>query len=424
MSISATNIIVEFFALVVTAILLFCTYFDSVQRNRLSLMMKLIMIGNMGLLLSCIATWVLEGNSEYEALNTVFTSFANGLGFPMAAFYTEYVSCSIGKHTAEPRRFAHIVEGICILAFALNFVSIFNGMYFSCSGGVYTRGPLFMLNQGFSAVILIPNIIIILKNYRQLERREALALLSFPIVPLVVAMIQFAVFGITIMCLATTITVIIIYVAAFLQRGQKLDKQKKELTESRISIMLSQIQPHFLCNSLNAIYYLCKVDADKAQKALDEFATYLRINLDSLKQSQPVSFNKELEHIKIYLSLEKLCFEEELQIVYDLQASGFMLPALTVQPLVENAVKYGIGQKPGGGTVTIATRETEAAFEVCISDDGIGYDVNQVQKDGRTHIGIDNVRQRLSTMCHGRLTIESKTNKGTTATIIIPKEGT
>lgn len=204
--------------------------------------------------------------------------------------------------------------------------------------------------------------------------------------------------------------------------AKRAAEQENELTESRISIMLSQIQPHFLYNSLNSIGHLCEKDPPTAKTAVDDFAAYLRGNLDSVKRTKPVPFEKELEHVRIYLSLEKIRFDEELNIVWNTQATGFLIPALTVQPLVENAVKYGVGKKVGGGTVTISSAEYPDRFEVAVSDDGVGYDPSVVQDDGRSHIGIDNVRSRLASMMGGRLNITSQQGAGTTATIIIPKE--
>ena len=121
--------------------------------------------------------------------------------------------------------------------------------------------------------------------------------------------------------------------------------------------------------------------------------------------------------------IEKLRFGKKLNIVYDIQTENFVLPQLSIQPLAENAVKHGISKKRGGGTLTIATRETENSFEVIVSDDGKGFDVNEIKNDGRSHIGMDNVRRRLREMCGGEVKIESKIGEGTVATVILPKEG-
>ena len=207
----------------------------------------------------------------------------------------------------------------------------------------------------------------------------------------------------------------------YMEQERLLEEQEKELAESRISIMMSQIQPHFLYNSLNTIYHLCGRNPQMAQKAINDFSDYLRGNLDSLKRKTAVPFETELKHIEVYLSLEKMRFDDELNIVYDIQTKDFMVPSLAVQPLVENAVKYGIGQSEQGGTIVIATKECEDYYEISVEDDGVGYDMGETPSDDRSHIGIENVRKRLWTMCQATLTIESMIGKGTKAVIQLPK---
>ncbi len=232
---------------------------------------------------------------------------------------------------------------------------------------------------------------------------------------------------------ALSLSLLMVYITIQQQRtaAQKLtsDRQEKhaaalenELMQNRISIMLSQIQPHFLYNSLTTIVDLCDTDANLAKKATIAFSQYLRGNMDSLRQTMPVPFAVEQKHIENYLWLEKLRFGDELTVVWDIQVTDFKLPSLSAQPLVENAVKYGVGKKPGGGTVTISTRELQHVYTVSVSDDGVGYNVMETQPDGRTHIGIDNVRSRLHYMCGGALTITSEPGKGTVATITLLKE--
>lgn len=214
----------------------------------------------------------------------------------------------------------------------------------------------------------------------------------------------------------------IITMEGYMEQEKRLEEQEKELAESRISIMMSQIQPHFLYNSLNAIYHLCGKNPQMAKTAISNFSDYLRGNLDSLKRKTPVPFETELKHIEVYLSLEKMRFDEELDIVYDIQTKDFMVPALAVQPLVENAVKYGIGESEHGGTVRISTREYDTYYEIAVEDDGAGYDTLKKTADSKSHIGIENVRKRLWTMCRATLTIDSETGKGTNAVIKLPKE--
>ncbi len=198
---------------------------------------------------------------------------------------------------------------------------------------------------------------------------------------------------------------------------------EKELEDSRVRIMLSQLQPHFIFNVLNTIYYLCGKDPAAARLSIDKFSTYLRNNLDSLTQKELIPFKQEMDHVQTYLELEKIRFEDDLSVVYDIEAANFRIPVLTVQSIVENAVKHGITKKRGGGTVRIVTREEKLHYRISVTDTGIGFDQTKKSEGGRNHVGIQNVRARLESMVNGKLLIESVPGKGTVVTVLIPKKG-
>ena len=124
-----------------------------------------------------------------------------------------------------------------------------------------------------------------------------------------------------------------------------------------------------------------------------------------------------------YLNLEKLRYGEELQVIYDVESTDFTIPALTVQPLVENAVKHGVGKKKNGGVITIVTRETPEDHVITVTDTGVGFDPEKPKQDGQHHLGLKSVRDRLTTMSGGRLEVASVPGQGTTVTISIPKGG-
>ena len=203
-----------------------------------------------------------------------------------------------------------------------------------------------------------------------------------------------------------------------------MEKMEKELEENRIQLLMSQIQPHFLFNVLSSIEELCYRKPEFAAKAAEQFAEYLRMNLDMLKRTRPILFSKELEHVKIYLWLEQMRFGDDLHVVYDIETERFELPALSVQPLAENAVRHGLMGREGVCTIEIRTREYEDCYEICVEDDGAGFDPSVKTKDGKSHIGIVNVRSRLeSQMGKGAsLIVDSEPGKGTRAVIRLPKE--
>lgn len=206
-------------------------------------------------------------------------------------------------------------------------------------------------------------------------------------------------------------------------------KLEKELEDSRVAIMLSQIQPHFLYNVLGTIRGLCREDPEMAWSALGDFSSYLRGNMSALTTTTPIHFTAELKHIETYLRLEKMRMGEKLNIVYDIREKNFYIPPLTVQPIVENAVKHGLFDKEESGTLILQTSREGDNIIISVQDDGVGFDVNSPKntedpRGDRPHIGIANVRSRLEKLSGGRLMIDSTPGKGTTATVVIKVDTT
>ena len=207
-------------------------------------------------------------------------------------------------------------------------------------------------------------------------------------------------------------------------RNEELARQEIELADSKGALMLSQMQPHFIYNTMNTIYSLCDINIEDAKTAIHDFSGYLRHNFGSLEQYGPVPFEDELKHTQFYLSIEKMRFGDELNVIYDLEEKDFELPPISLQPIVENAVRHGLRHKTGGGTVTIRTRGTDEAYIVTVEDDGVGFDTSMLgsQEPDSEHnrIALNNVSMRVRQMCDGTLNIESAPGEGTTVTISVP----
>lgn len=193
-----------------------------------------------------------------------------------------------------------------------------------------------------------------------------------------------------------------------------------ELAGSRISTMMSQIRPHFIYNTLGSIEQLCKLDPPKAGELVHNFAKYLRGNFGELDNPKPILMSQEMEHVRHYINIEKVRFPD-MTFTFEMNSDDFHIPALTVQPIVENAIKHGLMKLPHGGTINVLAYETDTSYCVLVEDDGVGFDVDSLVDD-RKHVGLRNIRERLKVMVNGTLEIESVSGVGTKVLITIPKE--
>ena len=194
-------------------------------------------------------------------------------------------------------------------------------------------------------------------------------------------------------------------------------RQERELARQRASIMVLQMRPHFIYNTMTSIYYLCDQDPAKAKQITLDFTTYLRKNFTALASDELIPFAEELEHTRAYLAVEQAQFEDRLFVEYDTPHTAFRLPPLTLQPIVENAVKHGMDPEAEPLRITVRTRETGTGSVITVTDNGPGYEATDRDTP---HVALKNIRQRLEMMCRGRMTIEAPPGGGTTVTVTIP----
>ena len=196
------------------------------------------------------------------------------------------------------------------------------------------------------------------------------------------------------------------------------DHEEDLKAQQRIKIMMSQIQPHFLYNTLSTIQVLCHTDPEKAAEVTGNFSSYLRRNLSSLDEPGLISFEKELEHTKAYVQIEETRFPN-IHVRYDIQDSDFSLPPLTLQPMVENAIRHGVRIRDEG-IIDVITLQLGSCHEVLIRDNGVGFDAEAVRAADRSHVGLRNVQSRIESMGGGTMLIDSRVGEGTTVIIRIP----
>lgn len=196
------------------------------------------------------------------------------------------------------------------------------------------------------------------------------------------------------------------------------EHERDLMAAQRIQIMMTQIQPHFLFNALNTIRALYAKDSPLAERTLEDFSAYLRQNLESLSQTDLIPVTKELEHTRLYAEIEKQRFPN-VQVEYRIEDADFEVPALTIQPLVENAIRHGVRSRENG-LVTVSTAREAGGHRVTVTDNGVGFDPKQQPSTEELHIGIRNVKERVEKMCGGELILTSEVGEGTSVTMLFP----
>lgn len=198
-------------------------------------------------------------------------------------------------------------------------------------------------------------------------------------------------------------------------------RQQIEIANQRANIMVLQMRPHFIYNTMTSIYYLCDKDPQKAKRVTMDFTTYLRKNFTAIVSSEPIPFSDELEHTRAYLAVEQVQCRERLFVEYDTPHIMFRVPPLTLQPIVENAVKHGMDPEADPLRISIHTRRTDKGSEIIIEDNGSGF--APAEGGGEPHTALANIKQRLEMMCGGEMMIMPREGGGTVVKVTIPAKG-
>ena len=420
------NVALEIFGGLLSLIFILCLTLTGQKKEKLERIYIHVLITNTALLFCDAAAWLFKGHpdiiSYYAVRIANFGVFS--LGYVLLAVFTDYLVCFIASRGLGISKYpSRLMWGLSFTAIVLVIISQFNHMYYLIDdNNIYHRQELFWLSQTFGIFCMLIDGSLLIRYRSRLRRAELVAMGAYIAMPVIAMCIQIYIYGIAVLYLATTISALCIYISIQVEQSRKFAREALELERSRTLLMLSQIQPHFLYNSLSVIKGLCQTEPHLAEQAVDHFSDFLRGNLNSLTNGEVIPFEQELSHARHFLALEQMRFGNRIKVCYDIPVTNFSIPSLTLQPIVENAVCHGILKRKEGGTISISTAETDSAFTVTVLDDGIGFDILKPPSDGRTHIGISNVRMRLSAQCNGCLGIKSRPDYGTTVTITIPKE--
>lgn len=422
----------ELFAATVTAVMLVGCFLERKYRTKTGRFLVWVLIAHTAMLLVDAPIWILLANPKPENVIPIkiLSFFSDAFLCALISLYAYFLTEYINERKKISYGYTNLITVLCGISLVLWLINAFNGMYiYYDATGLDHTGPHYLLSQAFNVVLPAMTMVLAFRYHDVIGWRNTWIWVLYGLIPVLSIPAQ-VLWAVTPVCIATTVSLVLVYTLIHVEQAEREANIEKELaqkelalSESNNSLVLSQIQPHFLYNALTSIYRLCDVKPEAAKEAVSNFSKYLRGNLDSIKQTKMISFADELKHLQAYLSLEKIRYDDYLDIKYDIKTTEFFIPPLTVQPLVENAVNHGISDLPVGGLVTISTEEKRDYYEIRVSDNGVGFDPETVPEDGRSHLGIMNVRSRLNIMCHGTLDIKSAPGDGTVAIIQIPKGG-
>ena len=385
------------------------TYLSKTQKR----IMVLILILTTSLIVQNVLDYLLIGGTPNIKLKTAVVAFGYAVRPAIIVLFCNFV---VSSKKLIP---SWILVAINTLVYLTAFFSPIT--FRILPDNSFQRGPLGLFCHVLGTLMLINMLFIAITKFKD-KKRE----LIFPIVCIVLIILSiiidvyFIKTGDLVFSMLTIAIVMscIFYYFWFHMRSVRL-YEKDLMAQQRVKIIVSQIQPHFLYNTITTFRALCKRDPEKAAEVAEKFGQYLRQNLDSLESEGLIPIDKEIEHTRVYADIEMVRFEN-LRVEYDIKDNSFCLPPLTVQPIVENSIRHGVRIRKEG-VVCVSTRFSDGCHEIVISDNGIGFDVEAAEKTEGKHIGIKNVRERIEKLCGGTLVLESVPNVGTTVTIRIPE---
>ena len=262
-----------------------------------------------------------------------------------------------------------------------------------------------------SFFVLILGLEFVLQQTRQLFPRHTFALESTNWA------VEGAIYVGTVMCVAIALKVL-----NNTRIEMKLEEQERLLLQARMEALQSQINPHFLFNTLNSVSSLVRFDPNTARLMIVKLSNILRRLLR--KGDNFVQLREEFDFIDDYLDIEVVRFgKEKLRVVKELEPESLdaIVPSMILQPLVENSIKHGLSRKVEGGSIYLRSRTRDGKLVIEVEDDGVGVDAAASREKG-TGIGLANVQERLKVLYGraARVEMESNVNTGTTVRIIVP----
>ena len=315
-------------------------------------------------------------------------------------FYDGYI-CS---------KFFYSALSVFIVFLILLGINQFTGIfYYVTDENIFYRNelhPILMLQLILMASL---NLFAVIKRRKILSKKYCIAFIINTLPMTFALLFHTIIFNSLVVALGVTFSALGMFVIILIDHIEKFLRQQREIFNQQANILVLQMRPHFIYNTMTSIYYLCSQNPKQAQKVTLDFTNYLRKNFMAIACEGTILFSEELEHTKAYLSIEKAQFEENLFVEYDTPYVNFKIPPLTLQPIVENCVKHGLDLDSEPLNILILTRETKSGNVIIVEDNGTGFELD----DSRENFALKNIQKRLEMFCGGNLKIYPREGGGT-----------
>lgn len=413
------SLIIQSFCAALTLVLLICNRLEG-KRTRKNTLIHIMLALNLLRALFCACAIALEKISAPIWLICVFLA-AMSSGYLMLACFSLYVRENLRDPACLPVGFIYAAIALNLLQVLLYIASAFVPLYFTLGSGCIGRGPLYWVEPMLVAAAMLLNAVMVIRCRGQLNKYSYRALMSYMLMPLLSSVVAAVCQNADdVMTMGLTMSLMIIYLINHLLAEKLRAEEEEMIIHTKVELLMSQVKPHFIFNALATITYLYEAGKPNASRIMSAFCKYLRNALDFDHQSTLSTFQEDLDHLDSYVTIERVRFPDTV-VEYKFEATDFELPFYTMQPLVENAIKHGTRPTGTGGHVIVATRETDSAIELSVTDDGIGFVPWTVPDDGKRHLGLVNTRARVEQLCGGTMEVISSPGKGARVTIRLPK---
>lgn len=418
---TAINVAIEF----VAALLVFATIIGTIvlskkeKKEMIRFVVLMLLLGLSSLINGLYFVFKGREGESIKILVFLFKSIKIAAGLWLVAGVNGFILSLFGSPKKWYRAYkisVYALMGAMTILLVINIFTHF--IYYVDENNVYQRSTAFFIIHLVEGLVWTADTVLFFLNRKTLSRQVQWTFYVSLFFLVVTTVLQFVFPQIAFYDIMIALSIIFLLFGEQIQMREQLAKRDEQLLNQKVKLLQRQVSPHFIYNALTAIQTL-PGNPEETKKAIGDFAKYLRSSLINVNDNTTlIPFKKELKNVQIYFRLEKIRFGKSLQVEYDIRETEFDLPAMCVQILAENAVKHGVSVRREGGTVRISTKREGDDVIISVEDNGVGFDVNK-QMDS-THIGIDNVRDRLRTMVGGELLISSEPGKGTVASIRFP----